>query len=252
MTSVLPATQSKPGQLEQASGGTLFLDEVGEMSLASQAKFVRVLQEQEFQRLGGTRVLRSDARIIAATNLDLQRAIAEGRFREDLFYRLHVFAIALPPLRERVDDLLPLAAAFLAEFAQRSGREPAALSAEAKRLLLDHAWPGNVRELRNTLERASILCDGGVITPDHLSFATRRSSARPAAVLQPAVAPVKAVDSVKRSSSPPAAAGDLEMVERTMIEQALQQSRFNKSKAARALGLTRQQLYVRLRRYGLE
>jgi transcriptional regulator with GAF, ATPase, and Fis domain len=133
------ATQSKPGQLEQAPGGTLFLDEVGEMSLAAQAKFLRVLQEQEFQRLGGSRVLRSDARIVTATNLDLQRAIAERRFREDLFYRLHVFAIALPPLRDRVDDLLPLAAAFLPEFAQRSGRAPAALSPEAKRLLLDHA-----------------------------------------------------------------------------------------------------------------
>jgi transcriptional regulator with GAF, ATPase, and Fis domain len=246
------ATQSKPGQLEQASGGTLFLDEVGEMSLPSQAKFLRVLQEQEFQRLGGTRVLRSDARIVAATNLDLQRAIAEGRFREDLFYRLHVFAIALPPLRERVDDLLPLAEAFLAEFAQRSGRAPAALSAEAKRLLLEHRWPGNVRELRNILERASILCDGSLITPEHLSFATPRSAARSSAAPQPPPAPVKAADHAKRSSSPPAAAGDLEIVERTMIEQALRQSRFNKSKAARALGLTRQQLYVRLRRYGLE
>jgi transcriptional regulator with GAF, ATPase, and Fis domain len=246
------ATQSKPGQLEQASGGTLFLDEVGEMSLASQAKFLRVLQEQEFQRLGGTRVLRSDARIVAATNLDLQRAIAEGRFREDLFYRLHVFAIALPPLRERVEDILPLSSAFLAEFAQRSGRPPVALSAEAKPLLLEHAWPGNVRELRNVLERASILCDGNLITPEHLSFATRRPSPPPSAVPQPALAPAKAADSAKRSSSPPAAAGDLEIVERTMIEQALQQSRFNKSKAARVLGLTRQQLYVRLRRYGLE
>jgi transcriptional regulator with GAF, ATPase, and Fis domain len=246
------ATQSKPGQLEQASGGTLFLDEVGEMSLAAQAKFLRVLQEQEFQRLGGTRVLRSDARIIAATNRDLQRAIAEGRFREDLFYRLHVFAIALPLLRERADDILPLSAAFLAEFAQRSGRAPAALSSEAKQLLLDHPWPGNVRELRNTLERASILCDGNIITPEHLSFATRPSSPRLSTVPHPAVVPIEAADEAKRSAAPPAAAGDLEIVERTMIEQALQQSRFNKSKAARALGLTRTQLYVRLRRYGLE
>jgi transcriptional regulator with GAF, ATPase, and Fis domain len=246
------ATQSKPGQLEQASGGTLFLDEVGEMSLAAQAKFLRVLQEQEFQRLGGTRVLRSDARIIAATNRDLQQAIAEGRFREDLFYRLHVFAIALPPLRERVDDILPLSTAFLAEFAQRSGRGPSALSSEAKRLLLEHGWPGNVRELRNALERASILCDDNLITPEHLTFATRSPSARPSMVPQPPVVPVPAVDTVKRSSAPPAAAGDLEIVERTMIEQALHESRFNKSKAAKALGLTRTQLYVRLRRYGLE
>jgi len=147
------ATQSKPGQLEQAAGGTLFLDEVGEMSMSAQAKFLRVLQEREFQRLGGTRILRTDARIVAATNLDLQRAIAQGRFREDLFYRLHVFAIQLPPLRERSDDILPLSEAFLGEFSQRFGKPATGISGDAKRLLLAHSWPGNVRELRNTLER---------------------------------------------------------------------------------------------------
>src|SRR5581483_10838463 len=113
--------------------------------------FLRVLQEQEFQRLGGTRVLRSDARVVAATNQDLQRAIGQGRFREDLFYRLHVFAIQLPPLRERIEDILPLSSAFLAEFAQRAGRPAPALSAAARQSLLGHAWPGNVRELRNSL-----------------------------------------------------------------------------------------------------
>src|SRR5262249_52858907 len=149
----------------QASGGTLFLDEVGEMSLSVQAKFLRVLQEREFQRLGGTRLLRSDARIVAATNLDLQRAIAQGRFREDLFYRLHVFAIELPPLRERIDDILPITEAFLAECAERFGKPPAGISRDAKQLLIEHAWPGNVRELRNTLERAAILCEGGLPPP---------------------------------------------------------------------------------------
>jgi transcriptional regulator with GAF, ATPase, and Fis domain len=245
------ATQSKPGQLEQASGGTLFLDEVGEMSVASQAKFLRVLQEQEFQRLGGTRVLRSDARIVAATNQDLQRAITQGRFREDLFYRLHVFAIQLPPLRERVEDILPLSDAFLAEFAQRSGRQPPPLSPDAKRLLLDHGWPGNVRELRNALERAAILCDGDPILPEHLTFAHGRA-AELSPIAAAGAAPLERVADRRRAPGPPAAAGDLEIVERATIEKALEQSRFNKSKAARTLGLTRQQLYVRLRRYGIE
>jgi transcriptional regulator with GAF, ATPase, and Fis domain len=232
------ATQSKPGQLEQAGGGTLFLDEVGEMSPAAQAKFLRVLQEREFQRLGGTRVLRTDARVVAATNRDLQRAIATGQFREDLYYRLNVFAIRLPPLRERLDDVLPLSEVFLAEFAQRFGRPPAGISRDARTLLVDYHWPGNVRELHNMLERAAILCEGGLITPDHLAFAALSAPATPAAPERPAATP--------------ASAAHLQSMERTMIEDALKKARFNKSKTARALGLTRQQLYVRMRRYGLE
>ena len=153
------ATQSKPGQLEQAGGGTLFLDEVGEMSPQVQAKFLRVLQEREFQRLGGTRVLRTDARVVAATNRDLQLAMSRGQFREDLFYRLNVFAIRLPPLRDRKEDVLALSEAFLAEFGRSLGRPPAGIARDARAVLMDYHWPGNVRELRNILERASILCD---------------------------------------------------------------------------------------------
>ncbi|HET7221068.1 MAG TPA: sigma 54-interacting transcriptional regulator, partial [Vicinamibacterales bacterium] len=164
------ATQSKPGQLEQAAGGTLFLDEVGEMSPSAQAKFLRVLQEREFQRLGGTRVLRTDARIVAATNRDLQRAVANGQFREDLFYRLNVFAMRLPPLRDRREDIMPLTQAFLTEFGRAFANPPAGISREAKQMLLAHHWPGNIRELRNILERAAILCDGGLITDEHLAL----------------------------------------------------------------------------------
>src|SRR6185437_7605043 len=130
------AVQSKPGQLEQASGGTLFLDEVGEMSPSAQAKFLRVLQEREFQRLGGTRVLRTDARIVAATNRDLQRAIAQGSFREDLYYRLNVFAIQLPALRDRRDDILPLSEAFLKEIGRGIGRPASGISREARQQLV--------------------------------------------------------------------------------------------------------------------
>ncbi len=164
------ATQSKPGQLEQAAGGTLFLDEVGEMSPSAQAKFLRVLQEREFQRLGGTRVLRTDARVVAATNRDLPRAIANGQFRDDLYYRLNVFAIRLPHVRDRREDILPLSEAFLKEIGGNLGRPPGGISREARQLLIDYHWPGNVRELRNILERAAILCDGGLITADHLAF----------------------------------------------------------------------------------
>ncbi|HXW08365.1 MAG TPA: sigma 54-interacting transcriptional regulator [Vicinamibacterales bacterium] len=240
------ATQSKPGQLEQASGGTLFLDEVGEMSLPAQAKFLRVLQEREFQRLGGTRVLRTDARIVAATNRDLQHAIAHHHFREDLFYRLNVFAIRLPPLRDRRDDVLPLTQAFLTEFGRAFAHPPAGISREARDMLLAYHWPGNIRELRNILERAAILCDGGLITGDHLSLPPARTAVPLASPLAP-----PAPETPAAALRPAAAPGDLPSVERAMIEEALATARFNKSKAARALGLTRHQLYIRMRRHGL-
>jgi transcriptional regulator with GAF, ATPase, and Fis domain len=246
------ATQSKPGQLEQASGGTLFLDEVGEMSLPAQAKFLRVLQEREFQRLGGTRVLRTDARIVAATNRDLQRAIAHGLFREDLYYRLNVFAIRLPPLRDRRGDVVPLAEAFLAEIGRGLGRPPAGISRDAREQLVAYHWPGNVRELRNILERAAILCDGGLITREHLAI-TVTDALPPPAVAPRAVAAAAAAAIPVAPAGPalPSSAGDLQSLERDMIDQALQRARFNKSKAAKALGLTRQQLYLRMRKYGL-
>jgi PAS domain S-box-containing protein len=246
------ATQSKPGQLEQAAGGTLFLDEVAEMSPSAQAKFLRVLQEREFKRLGGTRVLRADTRVVAATNRDLQRAIAQGQFREDLYYRLNVFAIRLPALRDRREDILPLSEAFLTELGRGLGRPPGGISREARQVLVQYHWPGNVRELRNILERAAILCDGGLITAEHLalnvlpsptgsSVSPIASAARELAATDVAAAPLR-----------PSAAGDLLTMERAMIEQALQTAHFNKSKAAKSLGLTRKQLYVRMRKYGFE
>jgi transcriptional regulator with GAF, ATPase, and Fis domain len=239
------ATQSKPGQIELAAGGTLFLDEVGEMSPSAQAKFLRVLQEREFQRLGGTRTLRADVRIIAATNRDLPRAIAHGTFREDLYYRLNVFAIKLPPLCERRDDVLPLSMAFLAEFGRQIGRAPIGIARDARQRLLAYHWPGNVRELRNVLERAVILCDGGLITSEHLALNNLQPVTGPSA--SAAAAPAGTVD-----GGGPVPANDLPAMERAMIEQALRDARFNKSRAARALGLTRRQLYSRLRKYGFE
>jgi transcriptional regulator with GAF, ATPase, and Fis domain len=162
------ATTTHQGRIEQAAGGVLFLDEVAEMSPAVQAKLLRVLQEREFQRLGGTRPLKANVRVLAATNRDLEEALARGQFREDLYYRLRVFEIRLPPLRDRPEDILPMAESFLEEIGPAVGRAAAGISRQAHEALLSYRWPGNVRELRNVLERASILCDGGLITVEHL------------------------------------------------------------------------------------
>jgi transcriptional regulator with PAS, ATPase and Fis domain len=250
------ANVAKPGQIELAAGGVLFLDEVSEMSPSAQAKFLRVLQEREFQRLGATRRLRADVRVIAATNRDLARAIERGTFREDLFYRLHVFGIRLPPLRERPEDILPLSDAFLHDLGRSFGRPPAGISREARDALLAYAWPGNVRELRNVLERAAILCQGGLILSDHLGL---RELSAPAPDPMPPPPPESKPEPPPPLAAPgappiemPANGGAISSMERAMIERALHDSRFNKSKAARALGITRTQLYVRLRRYGLE
>src|SRR4029079_13494659 len=171
------AQHAKPGQIELAAGGVLFLDEVAEMSPSAQAKFLRVLQEREFQRLGSTRPQKANVRVIAATNRDLKKAMERGDFREDLYYRLQVVDIPLTPLRDRPEDILPLSEAFLEEIGQSFGRPPAGLTREAKDALLQHEWRDNVRELRNTLERAAILCEGGLIAAQHLSL---RATERPA------------------------------------------------------------------------
>jgi transcriptional regulator with PAS, ATPase and Fis domain len=220
------AQQAKPGQIELAAGGVLFLDEVGEMSLSAQAKFLRVLQEREFQRLGGTRLLKANVRVIAATNRDLRAAMERGDFREDLYYRLQVFGIDLPPLRDRPEDVLPLSEVFLEDIGRSFGRAPAGMTRDAKQQLLGYRWPGNVRELRNVLERAAIVCEGGLIAPEHLSIDLHH---RPA----------------MRSTM------DVKTMERELVEQALQECRGNKSRAAIRLGLTRKELYGRLKQYGL-
>jgi DNA-binding NtrC family response regulator len=237
------AVSARAGRLEQAAGGTLFLDELGEMSPAMQAKFLRVLQEREFQRLGGTRMLKADVRVVAATNRDLKEAMTRGAFREDLYYRLHVFAIHLPPLRERPEDILPLLEHFLSQLGPVViGRPAAGISREARAQFLAHPWPGNVRELRNAVERALILCEGGLINPEHLPW--RAEPARSALLPTPS-APQPVVGEF------PAQGVDLEAMERTLIERALKQAGQNKSKAARLLGLTRTKLYTRMQRFGV-
>jgi DNA-binding NtrC family response regulator len=197
------------------------------MSPSAQAKFLRVLQEREFSRLGGTRVHKANVRIIAASNRDLHKAVERGDFREDLFYRLQVFDIRLAPLRERKSDIVLLSDAFLQEIARSFGRPPAGLTRDARETLLQHEWPGNVRELRNALERAAILCEGGLISAQHLSLYTARRQGQ-------------------------APATDLHAVERETIDAVMRECRGNKSKAAKRLGLSRTQLYGRLRKYHLD
>ena len=230
------AVTSRTGKIEQANGGVLFLDEVGEMTPAVQAKFLRVLQEREFQRLGGGKTIKADIRVIAATNRDPREAVTRGLLREDLYYRLSVFELPLPPLRERPGDILLLAEAFLAECAATVGRPAAGLSEDARDRLLRHAWPGNVRELRNAIERAVILCEGGLVTGDHLPITV--AAAKPAQVTR-----------VSASASPETLT--LSVVERDVIEKALASTRNNKSKAAQLLGVPRGQFYSLLRKHGL-
>jgi two-component system, NtrC family, response regulator AtoC len=222
------AQQTKAGQMELARGGVLLLDEVTEMPLMAQAKLLRVLQEREFLRLGGTRPVEMNVRVIAATNRDLSSTVAQGKFRQDLYYRINVFDIRIPPLRERGQDILLLADSFLKECAQMKGCPPVQLTPGAEAALLAYRWPGNVRELRNVIERASILCEGPFIDTEHLSLLA------------------------VKEDMPPLASTDLGMLERQAITRALRQAGGNKARAAKQLGISRTQLYSRLRKYGVQ
>ena len=240
------AIATKIGRIEQAEGGTLFLDEIAEMTPQVQAKFLRVLEAREFQRVGGTRTLKTDVRVIAATNRDLAAGIARRSFREDLYYRLNVFQIPIAPLRERREDILPLAEAFLQDLGRTMARPAAGISQDAREWMLGYGWPGNVRELRNAIERAILLCDGGLITRDHLptplASPESTSSGNGAFHAPPA----------NGSASTDDGSVDLGTMERGLIEKALSHSKGNKSKAARLLGLTRAQLYTRLEKYAIQ
>jgi two-component system response regulator FlrC len=224
------ATAPRRGRIELAAGGTFFLDEVGELKPELQAKLLRVLQERTFERLGGARTLEADVRWIAATNRDLGAMMADGRFRDDLYHRLAVFPIRLPPLRDRPKDLRPLAEELLVTIGRDLGKPGLRLAADAVAQLEAARWPGNVRELRNTLERAAILADGSEVTVEHLWLDPALLAPEP--VLAPA-------------------AGTLAELERAAIVEALATQAGNRRKAAEQLGIGLRTLYDKLKRYGL-
>ncbi|HET9886109.1 MAG TPA: sigma-54 dependent transcriptional regulator [bacterium] len=226
------AHERKMGWFEVARKGTVFLDEIAEMKPSTQAKLLRVLEDRRFHRLGGSEIIEADVRIIAATNRDLPEEIDEGRFREDLFYRLNVFPIELPPLRERLDDLDDLCAHFL----KRTGAGATRIEPEAMDALRQYDWPGNLRELRNVIERAVILAGDEPIGLEEIHIPARRFRDIPSAAMGAV-----------------GAGGDLTLSdqEEQMIRQALEKSGGNKSKAARLLGITRRALYGRLEKYGI-
>ncbi|MEZ4360134.1 MAG: sigma-54 dependent transcriptional regulator [Kofleriaceae bacterium] len=247
------ANQRTAGRFEQAHTGTLFLDEVGELPPALQAKLLRVLQERRFTRVGGAIELHVDIRLIAATHRDLAREVREGRFREDLFFRLAVFELEVPPLRARGEDIPMLARTFLAQFADEFGRT-ATLSDEAVALLRGHGWPGNVRELQNAVCRAAVAASDGVIRPEHLPARLQRAASD-----APNEAPSEGEHEAQGPSADapggPAcfgATGSLEEAERRAVVDALARGRGNLTQVARDLGIGRTTLYRKLKKFALQ
>jgi PAS domain S-box-containing protein len=226
------ARERKKGILELASGGTVFLDEIGEMPMALQAKLLRVLEDQKVRRLGGAADIQTDLRVITATNQDLWRAIEQGRFRLDLYYRLNVIQIAVPPLREHKADVIPLANHFLAGYNSKFQRRVRGVAPEAARALLEHAWPGNIRELRNAIERAMVLEEGEWIGPESLDLG-------PGHVAETTPAAEK-----------PTTGLSLEEAEKSMLLHALQEAGWNQTQAARSLSISRDTLRYRMKKYG--
>jgi Nif-specific regulatory protein len=226
------AHSRKKGRFELAEGGTLFLDEIAELSATAQAKLLRALQFREFERVGGTETLRTDVRIVAATNVDMERAVASERFREDLYYRINVFTITLPPLRERRADIAALAEYFLAKWAAEHQRSKITrISNGALDVLSAHAWPGNVRELENVIERAVVVCNGSVIQEQHLPHALRATA---------------------HKAQPLTLSEAVENLERQMIEEALSGAGGNVAAAARVLGTTERVVRYKAQKLGLE
>ncbi len=224
------AYRDKKGRFELAQGGSIFLDEIGELSPRVQLRLLRVLQEKEFERVGGSNTIRADVRVIAATNRDLKKKIQQGEFREDLYYRLHVVEITLPPLRERSDDIRLLADHFLHKLNKNLGKDIKGISEDVIALFMKYSWPGNVRELEHAIEHALIICRGPIITTEHLPPDIQKSPA------------VQQNDASEQSG----------ITERERFIEALKKTDWNKAKAARVLGVSRRTIYRKLQDYGIE
>lgn len=232
------AKMGKKGLFETGNGGTIYLDEIGDLKLSLQVKLLRVIEEKTFRRVGGTKDIKVDVRIIAATNSDLEKLVKEGAFREDLYFRLKVVPIFIPPLRERREEILPLANFFIEAFCREYRRKPKAISREAEKAMSDYDWPGNVRELRNVIERAVILEPGDELLPTHLPFDMQRPKMEEAERIQGLSIPEEGIS--------------LEKVEEDLIRSALSMAKGNESEAARLLDLSRDTLRYRARKLGLK
>ena len=243
------AVKAQPGKFEQANGGTLFLDEIGEMPLQLQAKLLRVLQDQVVERLGSLRSIHCDVRIVAATNQDLQQRVKDGKFREDLYFRLAVFPIRIPPLRERKNDILPLAEHFLVRYGRTMGRQGLKLSPASQNDLANYPWPGNVRELENAIQRALLLSDGDMIEPADIELhgsQTPTPLATSARELSQDGTPLAYVSDQESTHS---GAQDMDSIEREHILKVLKQVGGNRKEAVNVLGLSERALRYKLKAY---
>jgi transcriptional regulator with PAS, ATPase and Fis domain len=241
------AVNDFPGMIAAASGGTLFLDEIAEMPATLQTRFLRVLQEREFRPLGSTKTLKADFRLVAATNQSIKRALREGMLRPDLYYRVNTFQIEVPALRERPEDIAPLAALFIQRYARQMGRNEPRLTPEALTCLRNFSWPGNVRQLQNAIEYAVVLAKEDVITEGSLPPEVMR----PGGLHETPPLEVEADAGAEGQPGGPAATLNLDDRERQAIQQALDQTRGNKLRAARILGIHRPTLYNKMKRYGI-
>jgi len=247
------AKQMKKGLFEVADGGTLFLDEIGELSPLLQAKLLRVLEDQMIRRVGGVRDMQVDARVIAASNRDLEKAVREGQFRQDLYYRLAIISIFLPPLRERKEDILPMVDFFIDRYNRKFKKSVRGINEAGRRLLLGHDWPGNVRELKNAIERAMILEDEQLLRPDYLPLSI--GNARDGLTGFEAAAGDSSPQLSNGRSLPrlfiPDGGTSLEEVERALVEMAMRQAAGNQTHAARLLDISRDALRYKLKKFGL-
>jgi DNA-binding NtrC family response regulator len=245
------------GKFERCDEGTLFFDEIGDMSLRTQAKVLRVLQEGEFERLGSTDSIKVNVRILAATNKNLEREVQEGRFREDLYYRLRIISIHLPPLRARLDDVPALVDYFVGRFAAEYGSHVRYVADETVRKLQSHNWPGNVRQLENCLRRAVLMCKGDVLQAEHIAFEDDHGAAPGRSLGEEAAPGLRQrvddlVGEILGAVGKRAHASVIDMVERSLIARALEKCGHNQVHAARLLGISRNTLRHRIRKYHLE
>src|SRR5437868_13331118 len=253
------AKQMKKGLFEAADGGSLFLDEIGELSPLLQAKLLRVLEDQVIRRIGGTKDMQVDVRVIAASNRDLEKAVREGQFRQDLYYRLAIIAIFIPPLRERTEDILPLVDFFIDWYNRKFKKSIRGISPETRRLLLAHNWPGNVRELKDSIERAMILEDGSVLTPRYMPFALGDAARSGLTAFEASSAPADGGGGGKQLANGrvlprlyiPEEGTSLEEVERAMVELAMRHANGNQTHAARLLDISRDALRYKLKKFEL-